>query len=239
MRRFLLVVASAVATLFVGVALAAANLGSDGIDRQCRPSIKEQQRELEHLGASPGAFQGPADADCSTDPALLREHGPFVVVPASFTGMLPRPEIVRGLPERAEPTSRLEELRASPLYPAPGYLPEGYMEVSGDTFDGNLNTVARVKYAGRGGEIEVIRTFRAGEPRYVYSGDPEDPSTVLELSLTEVGGCPAFTFAPKQGAAKHIPYASVTMLCEDGVETTVRGPALPLSELIRVAESLG
>lgn len=242
MRKLLLTGVTTILVAAVGTVVAVALVGAIDrptertILRDCAPSLDEQKAELQHLEAESDSFGVVPTGGCTADTSALRQHGPFRIVPGGYAGELSY-KTVSTPPAPSARAETLAEVRSSPLYRVPDYVPAGFVETLGDTFDGDLGTVVRVRYEAPGREFELIRTLRNELPRDVYVADPNDPSTALAIDLTYVGGCPAFTFSPKSGSSTRIAFASVTFLCDE-VETTLRSGTESVDELLIVAASV-
>ncbi|MBE0610041.1 MAG: hypothetical protein IH609_11700 [Dehalococcoidia bacterium] len=179
-------------------------------------------------------------AASATDPDSLERHGAYRIVVDGFVGRLTR-EMVASIPPRGFQSDDPAEVSKSPLFREVSGLPEDWVRVAIDTYDGDSNTAVRQAFVGPNEThqtLQVTRLFRAERPLDVFS-PPSDETGWLRLSTARVGPYEAIILSPTEFS--RIPEADQLARVQffDGtVETILTGTGLTVDQLTRIAAGL-
>jgi hypothetical protein len=183
------------------------------------------------------------DVHCQEPPPASGEdvvqHGPYRLIPEGYRGTLtyesvPVPSMEPGIVCHED---CVPALQASPIYLAPGFLPDGYTLSSMDTSDGSSQGIVRSVYTGPGNDIEIYRVLRLEVPTDASMG----AKTGLSLSVVEpimVGDAYGIFYGPAPGSPIEGKGLLQVSFMEGTIETHVRGYGLSRDVAMSIAESM-
>lgn len=162
-------------------------------------------------------------------------HGPLLLVPSGYVGSVTVDRLVyEGLPQVY--SRDITELRRSPLYHEPQFLPSGFSLSAGESF-GEWGYEA-VYVGPNNASIRITRALQKQDPQIVLMGSPPSSSVLSQADV--IGGEPVVISVQVPGTLPSNLFrdGTVVHLVKDGIYTIVLSSGVDKSTTVKVAESL-
>lgn len=162
-------------------------------------------------------------------------HGGYRLIPSGYVGTLTYDSTMPADPPQGVVTDDIAVLKASSLYKAPSYMPEGYALSSMDTRDSHSEGIIHAVYTGPRNPIDVYRIRRYEMP--IDIGLPAADSLLL-IEPATLGDTPSILSYPRPGSPLQRIGLTYVRFLDGSIETVVSGDGLDLLTAVRIAQSL-